>query len=174
LSLIEVPAVPTERAAFGTRDSFIGMESPWGTIKAGKADTPYKKSTAKFDPFASTLGDYKGIMGNTGGDLRAEFDWRAPHAVWHETPIWNGFQASIMASPGQRMGGQGGRRLQIPGWDRRFAAPCNLRGDAPRAYGRRVQRAFARRVFRQCNPDHRPMGRQRLMAHANASPGLPG
>jgi hypothetical protein len=36
-SLIEVAAVPTERAAFGTRDSFVGMESPWGNIKAGKA-----------------------------------------------------------------------------------------------------------------------------------------
>jgi predicted porin len=100
-SLIEVAAVPTERAAFGTRDSFIGMESPWGAIKAGKSDTPYKKSTAKFDPFSATLGDYNSIMGNTGGDLRAEFDWRAPHAVWYESPVWNGFQATLMASPGQ-------------------------------------------------------------------------
>jgi predicted porin len=100
-SLIEAAAVPTERAAFGTRDSFIGMESPWGTIKAGKSDTPYKKSTAKFDPFSATLGDYNSIMGNTGGDLRAEFDWRAPHAVWYESPVWYGFQATIMASPGQ-------------------------------------------------------------------------
>jgi len=100
-SLIEVAAVPTERAAFGTRDSFIGMETPWGALKAGKSDTPYKKSTAKFDPFSATLGDYNSIMGNTGGDLRAEFDWRAAHAVWYESPIWNGFQATIMASPGQ-------------------------------------------------------------------------
>src|SRR5689334_20204892 len=100
-SLIEVAAVPTERAAFGTRDSFIGMETPWGAIKAGKADTPYKKATAKFDPFSATLGDYNSIMGNTGGDLRAEFDWRAAHAVWYESPIWNGFQATLMASPGQ-------------------------------------------------------------------------
>ena len=95
-SLVEVAAIPTERAAFGTRDSFIGMESPWGTIKAGKADTPYKRSTSKFDPFSATLGDYNSIMGNTGGDLRAEFDWRAPHAVWYESPVWNGFQATIM------------------------------------------------------------------------------
>ena len=100
-SLVEVAAVPTERAAFGTRDSFLGMESPWGTIKAGKADTPYKKATAKFDPFSATLGDYNSIMGNTGGDLRAEFDWRAAHAIWYELPVWNGFQASIMVSPGQ-------------------------------------------------------------------------
>jgi predicted porin len=100
-SLVEVAATPTERAAFGTRDSFIGMETPWGAIKAGKADTPYKKSTAKFDPFSATLADYNSIMGNTGGDLRAEFDWRAAHAVWYESPIWNGFQATLMASPGQ-------------------------------------------------------------------------
>ncbi|HEX9210733.1 MAG TPA: porin [Bradyrhizobium sp.] len=100
-SLVEVAAVPTERAAFGTRDSFLGMESPWGTIKAGKADTPYKKATAKFDPFSATLGDYNSIMGNTGGDLRAEFDWRAAHAIWYESPVWNGFQATIMLSPGQ-------------------------------------------------------------------------
>jgi predicted porin len=100
-SLIEAAAIPTERAAFGTRDSFIGMESPWGTIKAGKSDTPYKKATSKFDPFSATLGDYNSIMGNTGGDLRAEFDWRAPHAIWYESPVWNGFQATLMASPGQ-------------------------------------------------------------------------
>jgi predicted porin len=100
-SLIEVAAVPTERAAFGTRDSFLGMESPWGTIKAGKADTPYKKATSKFDPFSATLGDYNSIMGNTGGDLRAEFDWRAAHAIWYESPVWNGFQATFMISPGQ-------------------------------------------------------------------------
>ncbi|UPK40878.1 porin (plasmid) [Bradyrhizobium sp. 186] len=100
-SLVEVAAVPTERAAFGTRDSFIGMESPWGTIKAGKADTPYKKATAKYDPFSATLGDYNSIMGNTGGDLRAEFDWRAAHAIWYESPVWYGFQAAVMVSPGQ-------------------------------------------------------------------------
>lgn len=100
-SLVEAAAVPTERAAFGTRDSFLGMESPWGAIKAGKADTPYKKATAKFDPFSATLGDYNSIMGNTGGDLRAEFDWRAAHAIWYESPVWNGFQAAIMVSPGQ-------------------------------------------------------------------------
>lgn len=100
-SLVEVAAVPTERAAFGTRDSFLGMETPWGTIKAGKADTPYKRATSKFDPFSATLGDYNSIMGNTGGDLRAEFDWRAAHAIWYESPVWNGFQATFMISPGQ-------------------------------------------------------------------------
>jgi predicted porin len=100
-SQVDIAAAPNERAAFGTRDSFVGMEGPWGSIKAGKSDTPYKKSTAAMDPFTRTLGDYNSIMGNTGGDNRAEFDWRMNHAVWYESPIFNGFQFSALASPGQ-------------------------------------------------------------------------
>jgi predicted porin len=100
-SQVDIAAAPTERAAFGTRDSFLGIESPWGSIKAGKSDTPYKKATASMDPFSRTLGDYNSIMGNTGGDNRAEFDWRMNHAIWYESPIMNGFQVSALLSPGQ-------------------------------------------------------------------------
>jgi predicted porin len=100
-SQVDVAAAPNERAAFGTRDSFVGIEGPWGAIKAGKSDTPYKKATAPFDPFSGTVADYNSIMGNTGGDNRAEFDWRMNHAVWYESPIWNGFQFSALFSPGQ-------------------------------------------------------------------------
>jgi predicted porin len=98
---IDAAAAPNERAALGTRDSFLGVEGPWGAIKMGKTDTPYKKATGAFDPFANTLGDYNSIMGNTGGDNRAEFDWRMNHSIWYESPIWNGFQFSALASPGQ-------------------------------------------------------------------------
>jgi predicted porin len=100
-SQVDVASAPTERAAFGTRDSYVGIEGPYGTIKAGKVDTPYKKATAAFDPFANTIADYNSIIGNTGGDNRAEFDWRMTHAVWYESPIWQGFQFSALASPGQ-------------------------------------------------------------------------
>jgi predicted porin len=100
-SQVDFASAPTERAAFGTRDSFLGVEGPWGAVKAGKSDTPYKKSTAAMDPFSRTLGDYNSIMGNTGGDNRAEFDWRMNHAIWYESPIWNGLQFSALISPGQ-------------------------------------------------------------------------
>jgi predicted porin len=100
-SQVDIAAAPNERAAFGTRDSFLGLESPWGSIKAGKSDTPYKKATNAMDPFSRTLGDYNSIMGNTGGDNRAEFDWRMNHAVWYESPIMSGFQLSALFSPGQ-------------------------------------------------------------------------
>src|SRR6266404_4775038 len=100
-SQVDFASAPTERAAFGTRDSFVGVEGPWGAVKAGKTDTPYKKSTAAMDPFTRTLGDYNSIMGNSGGDNRAEFDWRMNHAIWYESPIVSGFQFSALASPGQ-------------------------------------------------------------------------
>jgi predicted porin len=100
-SQVDISAAPNERAAFGTRDSFLGLEGPWGAIKAGKSDTPYKKATNAWDPFSRTLGDYNSIMGNTGGDNRAEFDWRMNHAIWYESPIWNGLQFSALISPGQ-------------------------------------------------------------------------
>ena len=58
-------------------NSFLGMEGPYGAIKVGKSDTPYKRATSIFDPFSATVADYNSIMGNTGGDNRAEFDWRA-------------------------------------------------------------------------------------------------
>ena len=100
-SQVDIASAPTERAAFGTRDSFLGIEGPWGSLKAGKSDTPYKKATAAFDPFSRTIADYNSIMGNTGGDNRAEFDWRMNHAVWYESPILYGLQFSALFSPGQ-------------------------------------------------------------------------
>lgn len=100
-SQVDIAAAPNERAAFGTRNSFLGVEGPWGAVKAGKTDTPYKMATAAMDPFSRTLGDYNSIMGNTGGDNRAEFDWRMNHAIWYESPIFSGFQFSALISPGQ-------------------------------------------------------------------------
>src|SRR6516225_4754523 len=100
-SQVDFAVAPTERAAFGTRDSYLGIEGPWGALKAGKSDTPYKKATNAWDPFSRTVADYNSIMGNTGGDNRAEFDWRMDHAVCYESPILYGLQFSALFSPGQ-------------------------------------------------------------------------
>jgi predicted porin len=99
--LVEASATPTERAAFGSRNSFLGVETPYGNVKIGKTDTPYKLATAAFDPFANTVADYNSIMGNTGGDNRAEFDWRMSNSIWYESPEFHGFTFSALYSPGQ-------------------------------------------------------------------------
>ncbi len=88
--------------ALFSRNSFIGFSGkPWGALLIGKSETPYKTSTDKLNPFSGTLGDYRVIMGNTGGDNRVEFALRASHAVWYESPIASGLAFKAMYSPGQ-------------------------------------------------------------------------
>src|SRR5579862_2491776 len=88
--------------ALFSRNTYIGLASPvWGAVKIGKSDTPYKNSTAAFNPFSGEWGDYGVIMGNTGGDNRVEFGYRAAHAVWYETPTVGGWQWNLMYAPGQ-------------------------------------------------------------------------
>lgn len=102
----DIAATPSIKDTFGYRNSFLGFASKsWGNLKAGKNDTPYKTATAVFDPFANTIGDYNSLTGNTGGDNRAEFDLRAPHALWYESPQMGPFQFNIMWSPGQNAAG---------------------------------------------------------------------
>jgi predicted porin len=88
--------------ALFSRNSYIGLANPAiGAIKIGKEDTPYKTSTAAFNPFSGMWGDYSVVMGNTGGDNRVEFGYRASHAIWYESPNLGGFQGNLLYAPGQ-------------------------------------------------------------------------
>src|SRR5216683_4440 len=89
------------KGAWASRNSFVGLAGGWGAFKIGKTDAPYKLSTARMDPFASSIGDYNSIMGNTGGDNRAEFDTRLSHAAWYESPSMGGFRVNALYAPGQ-------------------------------------------------------------------------
>ena len=87
--------------ALASRNSYVGLGTPFGALKLGKNDTPYKTITGDFDFLADTPGDYNSIMGNTGGDNRTEFDARLPHALWYESPVVMGFRFEAIWSPGQ-------------------------------------------------------------------------
>ena len=88
--------------ALFSRNSFIGFAgNGWGAVMIGKSETPYKTSTDRLNPFSGMLGDYRVIMGNTGGDNRVEFGLRAAHAIWYESPNMGGFSFKAMLSPGQ-------------------------------------------------------------------------
>ncbi len=88
--------------ALFSRNSYIGFAGKdWGAVKIGKSETPYKTSTDRLNPFSGEEGDYRVIMGNTGGDNRVEFGLRAAHAIWYESPNWNGVSFNAMYSPGQ-------------------------------------------------------------------------
>src|SRR5437899_1061105 len=89
------------KAGMGSRDTYVGLQGNWGAVKFGKEDAPYKRSVARMDPFINSIGDSRSIMGNSGGDNRAEFKARVPHAVWYESPKIKDFNASVLFSPGQ-------------------------------------------------------------------------
>jgi len=98
----QAPDGTAQKYELGSRNSFIGLRSKeLGTIKLGKTDTPYKTSTGRMDPFASTPGDYNAIMGNSGGDNRAEFDSRLAHSAWYESPRMGPFSFDVLFSPSQ-------------------------------------------------------------------------
>jgi predicted porin len=92
----------------GSRDSYVGLQGSWGAVKIGKEDAPYKKTTVPLDPFYNTIGDVRSIMGNSGGDNRAEFMGRISHAIWYESPTYKGLGASILFSPGQNRSSDNG------------------------------------------------------------------
>jgi len=88
--------------AIGLGNTFVGFGGKqWGAVKIGHGWTPYKKSTDRLDPFAGMVGDMPVIMGNTGGDNRVEFNSLMEHAIWYESPRWEGFSFDAFFSPGQ-------------------------------------------------------------------------
>ena len=92
----------TVNGALFSRNSFIGFAGRnWGAAMIGKSETPYKTSTDRLNPFSGMIGDYRVIIGNTGGDNRVEFGVRAAHAIWYESPSWSGVSFKAMFSPGQ-------------------------------------------------------------------------
>jgi len=92
----------TVNGALFSRNSFVGFAGKdWGAVMIGKNETPYKTSTDRLNPFSGMLGDYRVMIGNTGGDNRVEFGLRAAHAIWYESASWSGFSFKAMYSPGQ-------------------------------------------------------------------------
>ena len=92
----------TVNGALFSRNSFVGFAGKdWGAVMIGKSETPYKTSTDRLNPFSGMLGDYRVMIGNTGGDNRVEFGLRAAHAIWYESPSWSGVSLKAMYSPGQ-------------------------------------------------------------------------
>jgi predicted porin len=52
------------------RNTFVGLTGGWGTVVAGKHDTPYKMIGRKVELFGHHLGDFRSVAG--AGDVRAD------------------------------------------------------------------------------------------------------
>ncbi len=77
------------------RNTFLGLSGNWGSIIAGRHDTPYRIATDELDLFDDRIGDMNNIIGATSGSPGTElFDLRAPQTVAYITPNWRGFHAA--------------------------------------------------------------------------------
>ncbi len=79
------------------RDSFIGLGGGFGTVLAGRINTPYKNTTQPMDVFASTRGDYNGIMGVVNSNS-ATFNNRFDNSIQYRSPDISGFKGAIAYS----------------------------------------------------------------------------
>ncbi len=79
----------TSTFASGGRNTFIGVAGDFGTVAAGKNETPLRTVTQRLDVFADTKGDYNAIIGNLGGTR--VFDQRSNNTVLYTSPSMQGF-----------------------------------------------------------------------------------
>jgi len=66
------------------RDSFVGIETGYGSTLIGVHATPYRMITENLDIFADTRADYNAVIGAVDG--RSLFDNRAENVLLYQTP----------------------------------------------------------------------------------------
>jgi predicted porin len=74
----------------------VGLGGGFGTVMAGRFDTPYMSATDRYDIFIDTKADYNAIMGATNyqlGDNNRVFDNRVSNTLVYATPDLSGFKA---------------------------------------------------------------------------------
>lgn len=84
--------------SIASRNTFVGLGGAFGTVLAGRHDTPYKLAGSA-DVFGDTLADATGgaagsIIGDNGFDLRAD------RALAYISPDFSGFHAAVAIVPG--------------------------------------------------------------------------
>ncbi len=77
-----------------SRDTFAGLRGDFGTLRAGKFDTPFKVAREPFNLFGDQLGDMRNLT--RVGD--AKFDERLNNTLEYQTPVMNGLQARVAYS----------------------------------------------------------------------------
>ena len=84
----------TDNNRLASRDTFAGLQGDFGTVRAGKFDTPFKVAREPFNLFGDQLGDMRNLT--KVGD--AKFDERLNNMLEYQTPVMGGFQAKLAYS----------------------------------------------------------------------------
>ena len=81
-------------STLSSRDSWVGLAGEFGSLTFGTHQTAYVKSTASYDFFSDSIGDYNNIMAKVNGSK--VLDDRADKSAYYKSPKMSGFQ--VLAS----------------------------------------------------------------------------
>lgn len=81
-------------SSLSSRDTFVGIKGDFGSLRAGKFDTPFKTARGPANLFGDQLGDMRNLTRVDNG----RFDERTPNTLHYQTPSFGGFQANLAYS----------------------------------------------------------------------------
>lgn len=68
------------------RDTFVGMDTPYGLFRAGHYSSAYKLATESLDPFRDTIADAQAVLGNVDGTVLFS-EWYNNVVGWRSAPV---------------------------------------------------------------------------------------
>ena len=94
----------TGGASWSNRNSFLGLNGGFGTVKLGNMDTIYKEYGQAEEIFGLTSGNFispSNVLSHIGigSSGTARFHERAPNSIQYQTPEIGGVQAGLQWSP---------------------------------------------------------------------------
>ena len=115
-------AIDSGNGSFASRDSFVGLSGPAGTVQLGLLTSPARQLPAMWDvnQGATGIGMGGAVAGKLGNRVFADpalkaqstysagaqmqlgpFETRTRNAVQYTSPVWNSLSASAMYAPGE-------------------------------------------------------------------------
>ncbi|HLR17353.1 MAG TPA: porin [Alcanivoracaceae bacterium] len=84
-----------------TRNTFIGLQNDYGTLRIGRFDSPFKTARGPADLFGSQVGDMRALTRNDG------FDNRFDNSVELQSPRFYGLQVNLAYSLHEELTNEG-------------------------------------------------------------------
>lgn len=82
--------------AFASRDSFVGLQGGFGTLRLGRFDTPVKSIGRQVGLFKNQVGDARNLTRGSHADAR--FDERPNNSIGYASPPLSGLRARLQYS----------------------------------------------------------------------------
>ncbi|MFJ1300636.1 porin [Pseudomonadota bacterium AL_CKDN230030165-1A_HGKHYDSX7] len=100
----------TGNGQIASRNTRVGLDSPYGTLFLGHWHTAYTESTMKLDPYYATTAGYMALIGNGSAastsniENTSSFDRRQKNSLHYRSPQWRGWSGGFSwGLPQERM-----------------------------------------------------------------------